>query len=456
MLKLWSGRPAHTLLFITEVKTFRVDTDRRGILLGDVESIEVGCKSPTGLAKAFEKIAAAGEPLGKKVWLLFLRLPALLINVPTLQVKGVDRATLTQALQFEAEGMTGVSSQDMKVAFRFLQSENDMSDYWLVQIEQLAWEDLVKTVKRQRCKLGGVLHPGLMPRALFDAQASEWLRLEAWSNRVLAILQHEGRISLQDYPLDNPHWPVELEHWIQEQGGVALTETLLNNKVELLPSTGPQMHLNENSQLAEWLGLWAQILLRGNAENLALLEVGSTINLDVAWMVGSGLSALLLCGLHAGWFVYQRAYYEAETVRLTQVEQTMTALRKQINEKSEQHLKLENRLNKATANADLIPATIQALRQRPALLLRALAEGRDEQLIVETLDSQGSELTVSGVALQMHLSNQLASYLTTRLPTSYWKIQLPLKEDMALFEGEPGPWKFSVKLMDEGIPELAP
>lgn len=94
-----SKRPAHTLLFITEVKTFRVDVDKAGVLFGNAEMTAAVCPSPAKLADCVNTIAANSRPFGHKVWLLYVRLPITLLSIPSMQVEGVDEATLMQALQ---------------------------------------------------------------------------------------------------------------------------------------------------------------------------------------------------------------------------------------------------------------------------------------------------------------------------------------------------------------------
>lgn len=450
-LPRFNPRPAHTLLFITEAKTFRVDADRDGILRGPVQVIEHGCKSTAQLGKAIGKIAEHAPRLGRKLWLLFIRLPAFSVSVPTAQIQGVDQATLAQALQFEAEGLTGVSSLESRVAFRLLKAENDLSDYWLVQIEQWAWDDLLLAVKQHNCKLAGLLHPGALPLAMQNPDAEDWLRLEAWSSQLIALRRDDEGLAAQAFSFDNPHWQAELEQWLHEQGRVEPSETLLNNRVEFLPPTQQQFVLNEIGQLEQWLALWAQALIGARSADVALLKPVANINPELVWMAGSGLSALLLCAMHAGWFVHQRGYFERETQRLTQVEKTMSELRAQIGANSEQRDKLSHKLRRMEADADLIPNTVKLLRQRPALLLQALAEGRDEQLIIETLDSQANDVVIGGITLRQHVSNQLAAYLQDRLSASHWRAGAAAKENLALFDGEPGPWSFKLVMTDQGI-----
>lgn len=445
-------RPAHTLLFITEAKSFRVDADRKGVLLGDAAGLDFGCKSVAGLAKTLARIAENGPPLGRNLWLLYIRLPALHISLPSMQVNGVDDATLAQALQFEAEGMTGVSSQDMATGYRFLKTEDEMSDYWLVQMEPLAWEDLLKAAKQLKCRLAGVTHPGLLPSALQDTEAHDWLRLEAWSTQILALYRSEGKLDLLALGFDNPHWQTELEHWLEERADAGLTEALLNNRMEYLPETGRQYVLNETLQLTQWLGLWMQALAVSKGAEAALLKPVAKVNPDLAWMAGSGAAALLLCGLHAAWFIHARTYHEAETARLAQLEKRQTELRTQIGASNQEREKLQKKLNRITSDSDAIPSTLKNLQQRPALLLQALAAGRQPQLIIETLESKGDEIVIGGVSLDQQLPNQLASFLNERLPALHWAIESPTKENMILFEDVAGPWSFKLKLTDQGIP----
>ena len=93
-----NARPAHSLLYITEAKTFRVDTDRRGVIQGDVEVIEFRCDTANGIPATLEHIINNSPVLGKKVWLLYVRLSTSLLNLPTIQVSGVEEEVLEQAL----------------------------------------------------------------------------------------------------------------------------------------------------------------------------------------------------------------------------------------------------------------------------------------------------------------------------------------------------------------------
>nr|WP_305906754.1 hypothetical protein [Methylomarinum sp. Ch1-1]MDP4519458.1 hypothetical protein [Methylomarinum sp. Ch1-1] len=300
-LPAFSQRPAHTLLFITEVKTFRVDADRKGILLTDVETIERGCDEPARLAKTLQKISEESAPFGRKLWLLFLRLPSHLISLPAMQVQGVDDDTLMQALQFELEGVTGQSSQDSRIAFQFIKSADEMSDYWLTQIDQLALDDLLKAAKQCKTKLAGLLYPGGLPMAIGEPDTPEWLRLECWPDQLYALHQNEDQLNLQVFSLESHHWQTELDQWLHGLDDKPSSEALLNNKLEVLPDTDRQYHLNQDHSLSLWLGLWAQALIANKKTPVPIIRPLLTlIRISPGWPAPAAARCCCACCMPAG------------------------------------------------------------------------------------------------------------------------------------------------------------
>ncbi len=444
-------RPAYTLLFITEVKTFRIDADRKGVLISELETIEQGCEDPTRLAKTILKISEQSPPFGAKTWLLFLRLPAHLLSLPTMQVQGVDDEMLLQALEFELEGITGQSSMDSRTAFQLLRNEDDMSEYWLTQIDQLSLDDTVKALKKCKSKLAGLLYPGGLPMPLNAPEDFDWLRLEAWPNQLYALSQKEDDLTMQAFSFDNHHWQNELEQWLMDFPDSTLSEALFNNKLEVLPETRNQYHLNRDHDLILWLGLWSQCLITDKNPSVPIIKPAGSYNPDMMWMAGTGVGALALCLLHAGWFISQSNHYQFEVDRLTKIDQSMKGIRKQITDSRGQKDSLQKKLDKLQNDAERIPETIVNLQQRPAKLLKALALGRDPNLIIETIENSKNNLVINGVTLEPLLANQLAVYLQNNLPNLNWHVQAPVKKDMKLFDGG-GPWSFEITLIDEGIP----
>ncbi|MEF3075404.1 hypothetical protein V2P20_10225 [Methylobacter sp. Wu1] len=443
-------RPAHSLLFITEAKTFRVDFDKTGVLIGDMDAINFSCPTTAKLAECVGQIAA-GKPFGRKVWLLYMRLPIALLTIPSMQVEGVDEATLLQALQFELEGLTGQSALDAKLAYHLLSNKDEMSTYWVSQINQLHFEDIHKALKKAGSQLGGLLHPAAMSQSLANPEHEDWLRLECWSRQLVALRRHpDSSFSMQLFSLDYRHWHTQLEQWLHEQGEVPHTETLLNDMIELLPETVYSVHLGNTERLPDWLALWAVSLAKKTPPSAPMQIQQSKLNKDLLLMASGGSVAVLICAGHLSWHLYQTQHFTQEAEALKKVETSMTALRKSSADNREKRDKLKTKLDKLKGDSDTLPQMIKALQHRPSRLLAAVASGRPENLVLEEVVAENDDIKIRGVSLDAVSTNKLAGYLELKLADLGWEILAPTKKNMNLLE-DGGPWEFEIALRDKGI-----
>lgn len=448
-IPLFKKRPAHSLLFITEAKTFRVDFDKSGVLTGEMSTTDISCPTTAKLAECVGQIAA-GKPLGRKVWLLYIRLPIALLTIPSMQVEGVDEATLLQALQFELEGLTGQSALDAKLAYHLLSNKDEMSTYWVSQINQLHFEDLHKAVKKTGSQLGGLLHPAGMPQSLANPEHEDWLRLECWSNQLVALRHHpDSGLAMQQFSFEYRHWQTQLEQWLNEQGAVPHSETLLNNKIELLPETAYSVHLGNTERIPEWLALWAGALTR-KSPPVPMLRHQSKLNKDLLLMASGGSVAVLICVAHLSWHLYQARQFTYEAEALKKVETSLTALRKSTADDRDKRDKLKTTLDKLKGDSDTLPQMINALQHRPSRLLAAIASGRPENLLLEEIVAENDDIKIRGISLDAVSTNRLAGYLELKLADLGWEIAAPTKKNMNLFE-DGGPWEFEIALRDKGI-----
>lgn len=446
-----SKRPAHTLLFITEIKTFRVDVDKAGVLFGNAEMIAAVCPNPAKLAECVSSIAANSRPFGRKVWLLYVRLPITLLSIPSMQVEGVDEAALMQALQFELEGLTGQSSLDMQLAYQLLSNKDEMSSYWVSRINQLYFEDVQQSVKKAGSTLGGLLHPAALPLSIDNPERQDWLRMECWPTQLVALRNHpEHGFNIRLFSFDSRHWQTELEHWLTEQGKAPYSETLLNNKIELLPETAFNLHLNDAEHVADWLLVWAGVLAKKDLPAVPVLRYQSKINKDLLLMASGGSVALLVCVGHLSWHLYQANHFTAEFAALQKVETSMISLRKALTDNQDKRNKLKEKIDKLKGNSETLPRLIKGLQHRPAQLLDALARGRPENLLVESIAVDKDEVKIGGISLDATSANELSNYLEKQLSALGWSIIAPTKKNMELFV-DGGPWEFEIKLLDLGV-----
>ena len=448
-----NARPAHTLLYITEAKTFRIDTDRRGVIQGQVEVIELRCDSTNGIPGVLEHIIQNSPFLGKKVWLLYVRLSTYLISLPSVQVAGVEDNVLEQALLFEYESLSGQSVAHSHLAYQFISAADEMSSYWLNLLAKETFTKTVEILKSARCSLGGITHPGGLPFLVSAEDAPSWLRIEAWSNTFFALTKNpETGFSMHIiHPEQSPNWQDELDHWIVDTGDVDKSEAIINNKIEYLPETNESFHLTQDGALVFWMGLWADYLVNSNEPTVPLLNVQRKINMDLVTMLGGGGLALALCVGHFTWNLYQRNDYEYRVTQLSVAEKDIKAAREGVNKTRGESGKLEQKLQLLRNNVTVIPAAMTALQRRPMALLSGLSRHTPEDLIIESISvDEDLNIVIIGVSLQPQLINQLASDVQADFALLGWRVNAPTKTDLLAF-AEGGPWEFSLVLVDEGL-----
>jgi hypothetical protein len=445
-------RPPYTLLYITEVKTFRIDTDRKGIIKGELKILEIACEKPGKLPAALEQIIAESEPLGHKVWILYARLDTYELSLPSVQVEGVENEVLEQALQFEYEALTGNSISKSQLAYQFLGTDDDMSHFWINLLASETLSDLMAVLKKNRSGLGGVGHPGGLPLLLSGGNVANWLRVECWPTTVFALAKTPERgFSLHIlHKEQNTHWQEEINHWMLETGSVDKSEAIMNNQIEYIPETDENYRLTLDSALIFWLGQWAQHLIEDEGAGIPLLNKKTGINKELVYMVGSGAGALFLCVSHFTWMLYQTNQYEYEFKQLTRAEKDLKSFRDGMTKNQDELAALKKDIATLGGNVDVIPKALAALKKRPAELLKNLAESSPADIVIEDIKLSDRQLAVTGVSMISGLSNQLASAIDQPLAAIGWKVNSPTKKDMGLF-AEGGPWSFEILIDDAGL-----
>lgn len=452
-LPFLAARPAHTLLYITEAKTFRINTDRRGVIQGEVEVIDVRCDTSNGIPSALEHIIGNSPVLGKKLWVLYARLSTYILSLPSVQVSGVETTILEQALLFEYESLTGQSIAHSQLAYCFVSEADEMSAYWVNLMAKETFTKIGEVLKKAGCKLGGISHPGGLPLLVSAQDASSWLRVEAWSNAFFALSKNpETGFSMHVLlPEQNKNWQDELDHWIVDAGDVEKSESIINNKIEYLPETNESYHLTLDGALVFWMGLWADYLVNTDEPAVPLLNIRRKINMDLLFMLGGGGLALALCVGHFTWNLYLRNDYEYQTTQLTATEKDIKLAQDGVNKSRDEANELEQKLKLLRNNVTVIPAAMSALQKRPVELLRSLSKHTPEDLIIESIGVDANlHIVIKGVSLQSQLINQLASDVQADFSALGWRVNTPTKTDLLAF-AQGGPWEFSLVLVDEGL-----
>jgi len=447
------SRPAYTLLYITEAKTFRIDTDKHGVIVGHLTVIDQRCDSDKNLPHSLEKILEKSEPLGKKLWISYVRLSTQLLSLPSAQLAGAEAEMLEQALLFEYESMTGESVAQSHLAHHFISDEDEMSSYWVTVLGKEIFTKITEALKPSGSKLQGVIHPAGLPELIVGEVEEDWLRLEIWSNTAITLYQKPSEaLAMQIFHTEeNSNWQEELNVWLLEIGEVERSETILNNRMEYLPHTDDTFHLSDEVMLELCLGRWVSYLLSVDKPAIPVINKERHINMDLVLMLGGGGLALVLCVGHFTWNLYQRNEFEYQVEQLTKAEKDIKSARDGGKKTRESSAKIEKTLATLRTNVQVIPKAMAALQSRPMLLLKGLAESSPKDLIIESISvNEEAHIMVKGVALQPHLINQLASQAKSDFTDLGWSITTPTKTDLMAFPAG-GPWEFSFLLKDNGL-----
>lgn len=448
-------RPAYTLLYITGSKICRLDCNRKGQLISGLEVVEIPCETSAGLPNAIEKfILQTSEPLGRKCWILYSQLHSYELSLPAAQIVGVDSGVVTEALKFEYESMTGEALKNSQLAYQLLYAADDMSHFWVQLIGSETLTKIIERLQKGKSTLAGLTHAGGLPRLLSHAEAASWLKIEYWPGSVFALSSSpEQGVNLQIFhPPQNSHWQDELKHWLLETGVVEQSEALITNtQLEKNPNVENTHALTPDGSLMLWLECWLQHLVIKEAAGIPLLLQHVSANTEVLYMVGSAVAALVLCGSHGGWMLYQTSSFQEQTKQLNQVKQQMDGMQASFKTEKENLEKLQKEYKSLSDNSKTIPKAMAALKQRPAMLLKIIAQYSPNDVVIEDIKQQEQRLVITGVALRAELSNQLATRIEKPLATLGWKVSEPNSHSLDAFGKDQGPWEFELILEDLGL-----
>ncbi|NOQ37223.1 MAG: hypothetical protein GQ569_15255 [Methylococcaceae bacterium] len=448
-------RPAHTLLYLSAEKLYRLDSDRKGVLKGEIESFDMACESAGSVPVVVEKfLSKTLNPLGKKIWVLYSRLNSYQLSLPSVQVEGVENDILEQALQFEYEALTGETLTKSQLSYQFINEADEMSNYWITLMATETVNRLMDVLKEFKCSFGGLAHAGGLPYLFSPEDAASWLKLEYWDNSVFALSKTpEAGLSLQIiHPSQNRHWQDEINGWLTETATVDKSEAWVTGRqLEMLPDIQQTIHLSADEDLTLWMGLWLQQLVANDSAGIPLLNKKVNVNKELIYMISSGVAALILCGTHAMWMTYKANDYEFQFEELTKEKTNIDSLKKTLTANQDKIKKLKTDIATLGGSVDVIPEAMAALKQRPAMLLKTLANHSPNDLVIEDIKQVEQHLVVSGVTLQAELSNQLASMIDEPLSKMGWQVSSPTKKSLDLFGKDNGPWAFELIIKDLGL-----
>lgn len=445
-----------TLLFVSAERTLRLDADGDGTLLCEVQEFPLACDTPERLAALVEAALAAGGPPEQAVWVLYDGLALHTLMLPAAQVAGVEGDALLDALRYEVEA-AGLVPAGMDLAVAKVASADGMTTFALCLAPADLAESLRRAVRRCGARLAGLGHPAGLPESLSGAET--WQRLEYWPALTVGVAGAPGaRRWIHAFPAGTPGGASrkEIERWRRIPPPHAVAESLNSRDVlELDTESATGFLLIREGDRQRWLHAWLKVLQRTETQELALFRPVVKPVPEPVWMTLLAVVALLVCLGHYAWHTHQIHAAQTQTETLKKTEADMKTVQDGLKKDEEERGKLEQVSRMRRDNQAAIPQVVQALRQRFARLLYELAMQRGDAVAVESIVSSREGTDVAGVTVDTYEANRLATSVTAGLGRLGWRVEQPTREDLKMF-GDGGPWRFAIRLRDEGLAGFAP
>ena len=451
--KLLGNRPQHTLVYVGRNWLLRVDVDREGLPLGNPLFVDCDCATADALPTVLPRALMSLPRPARKLWVFYESLPFYTLSLPSSQVMDVKPEQLRQALLFELEQLAGVGVDNKQLAFSLLGTEDGMNNYTVSLAPAKVFEQLHKVARKSGCRLYGLAYAGAVPRRLrSEGQSGPWARIEYWANGIVGLHgTNEGSLGVQSFQeIPAKRLESELERWLKSLGSSSGIETLVTGPGLNAPLLGDiPLNLENPDNLNEWLRAWGSVIATGSLSGVPFFRPTVTPEQELNITIGLTAVALLICLGHYGWHARQLSGLEVERDRLKKVDQRIKALNESTHKQQDKRDGIVKTLDKIKGHVSL-PLVLDALRRRPAVLLRELALNRSDDLVIERITAEKDTVIIEGTDLKPSAANDLSAQLETQMNAIGWRSAPPETKDTGLFTGG-GPWSFKMRLTDNGL-----
>jgi Tfp pilus assembly protein PilN len=484
-------RAAHTLVFIGVNRIDRID-------FGPGPDFAVlGAKHQAALANEepeilLESVLVGGARVGKSVWVLWEGATAIMLDMSSGVVVGLEKNQLADALSFEAEPLTGLPATESAIGGVSQRATKDLlpdtKRYWVTQIPAVVRDKLDEAVTRTGAKLLGIAHPGGLPRAHWGESAEaeraiDWRRVEIWQDLTFSLHGRpdgttETRVIrsspgsekwASDLPSEGPvSWMGPGPVTRVGPDGRRVTDSLTLLSGDGSPLETEKIDLARDKGPMEWLRAWIEEL-SSTSRRVPVVERFTNASPNRKFYVAGGVLAglaLAACIVHGEVVGYQTAATNTRAVQLEALRAQMTPIDKSKQDESETQALAEKlkgqltdldtqlqQLQEQASDLDKKQAEIAERRnrvlylqtiQRPALamLLDAVAKVEDDpqaEVVIKDIrqSPDGGSLVLTGLSKHATEVNAFAVELQTQLTLKEWKVgaaQKKLRGDLQAFD----------------------
>lgn len=356
------------------------------------------------VVSAAETALFLGGRAGKRVFVLSTDVWSQIVSLPAKSVASLGDDELAQALAFEVEPISGIAAMDSAVGCRALGGSGAERSYWVNQTSLHELRQLEDAIRRAGGKLAGAAHPtGIDRAAQSDAALAESLATE-----------------------------------LRETGGAA--------------SDGPWASQTDDETLSAWLTSCAAVLAQKSSRVPLIKPASRPMTNRQRGLMTAALAALVIvaCYAHYAWLDAQQQAAQTQLDARAKGTKSAAATKKQVTAAQKEVTELAARVATLERAAVQREATRAAHRARWSRLLALLSAHAPADLVVQRIEGDGFNVTISGVSLRPELSNTLASALGRELAALGWRVQPAKKQAMSL-SADGGPWSFELRLVDAPV-----
>ena len=393
------------------------------------------------------------RPCGGKVWILCEDLSTQTVSLPASAVAGLNNAQVARALCFEAEPLSGIPAIEAASAFQPLTNDLAQRDasqraFWVTVIESPILERIQAAVKRAGGRLAGMVHPAGVPFPLEAKAGDTWKRVEFWHQMTMCVAKAgpaEVTRQLMGTGAGQGRIQPSVARWLQNTQAPH-SEWLGDDA----PPPDEQIHaynLAVDSTLSAWLNAWARHLNSGALKVPAIAPIVRPItNRQLFWCAVAAEAVMIaLCFGHSYWIARQKRDIDAELAKHSEPAKQLAQLTKKSDDLKKEFEKLHADNQKAQVSATEGNNEVTTWRARILQLIKNLGEQRPDDLMVQSITSDGSGVRLKGICMEAVQADELASRLELRLRSAGWEIHPAEKQGQQLLENG-GPYQFSMFL----------
>lgn len=477
------SRPALSLIFLSPDKIARVDMDSQGELLNYWEQT----RSPQlSAALAVDSAMRLGTAPARKAWVLNSEIWIQILSLPLAATRRSNPNEVVMALKYEAEALSGVEVADSICAYKALESTSSEQYYWIALMNQGQFNEIHECLNQLSCQFLGMAHPAGLPSPLslnLEDNAEPWNRIELWPEAIFAFQAPQQRFIVSANP-QSALWQSEVQGWLNQwdipearevlfshadfeaHGEPEIngaTEDLWGSREELAELTSPDLFesrsrrvLSDPDTLQSFLHSWARHLSEDPSATPLLAPEAPTLGGRRLFALSLSLVCvtLLLCFLH-----YRHLTQAIQSEELKRGKQN--GQQKQAQAQREQTRLAQSR-KPLEERRDLLKKQVAAAKkiyavhnERLTRLLVSLTRRLKGDIELQSIDSQGGHVVLSGRALGPEPISALSTALASDLKSHCWRAQPPESHYIADQSYEAGGyWAFEVKLEDVSLGEL--